>query len=82
LIIVNKVSSFLFAVVITLGIEGSCSSEVMDGAKQGFSIPPCQSCHHALYQLPQMSEEIQNSIFKLTVLFRVETPKRIGVYMT
>jgi hypothetical protein len=29
-----------------------------------------------------MSEEIQNSMFKLTVLFRDETPKRIGVYMT
>jgi len=30
----------------------------MDGAKQGFSIPPCQSCRHALYPLPQKSEQI------------------------
>jgi hypothetical protein len=53
----------------------------MDGAKQGFSIPPCQSCRHASYPLPQKSEQIRNPMLKLTVFsLLLETEKQIGIY--
>jgi hypothetical protein len=43
----------------------------MDGAKQGFSIPPCQSCHHALYLLPQKSEGIIENLSSTLLTIQV-----------
>jgi len=45
----------------------------MDDAEQGFSTLPCQSCHHALYLLPQRSTEIQNlNVKTIHVCFQTE----------
>lgn len=68
---------------LTSDIEESYSSKGMDVATQGFSILPCQSSHHASYQLPQRSrvtkiktDPVSNGK-KNVCRFKISNPKMV-----